>query len=100
MEPGQLEAGANRCPDEMKEKRREVAKEKEEKGEKVGTNSSSTSSNSKHETNGGAAQPEPDSEFIVWWDEPVDQDPENPMNWSSTRKWVNIVGISVISFLV
>lgn len=40
------------------------------------------------------------SELLVWWDEPEDQDPDNPMNWSSTRKWINIITISVISFLV
>lgn len=96
-ERGQLEVGANTYPDEIKEKKREVAKEKEEK---VSANPPSTSLKSKDETNGGAAPAEPGSELIVWWDEPEDQDPENPMNWSSTRKWVNIFVISVISFLV
>ncbi|KAI1848736.1 hypothetical protein JX266_005595 [Neoarthrinium moseri] len=46
------------------------------------------------------AQLQSEAEFIVWWDEPEDQDPSNPMNWSSTRKWINILTISVISFLV
>lgn len=36
----------------------------------------------------------------VWWDEPEDEDPANPMNWSSRKKWTNILTISVISFLV
>ena len=96
-ELGQREAGANTYTNEMKEEKREEANEKEER---VRTNPSSASLNSKHETNGGAAQSEPGSEFVVWWDEPHDQDPENPMNWSSTRKWFNICVISIISFLV
>jgi hypothetical protein len=40
------------------------------------------------------------SEFIVWWDEPETEDPENPMNWSPSVKWANILTLSVISFLV
>ncbi|KAH8658203.1 major facilitator superfamily domain-containing protein [Xylariales sp. PMI_506] len=40
------------------------------------------------------------SKFIVWWEEPEDRDPENPMNWSSARKWTNIIVISLISFLM
>lgn len=93
----QLEVGANACPDEIKERKSEVAKEKEEK---INANPPSASLNSKRETDGGAAPAEPGSDLIVWWDEPEDQDPENPMNWSSTRKWVNICVISIISFLV
>lgn len=55
----------------------------------------------KHEANSHAARVEVGSEdILVWWDEPDDQNPENPMNWSSARKWVNIIVISVISFLV
>ncbi|MCJ1343178.1 hypothetical protein MMC31_001370 [Peltigera leucophlebia] len=101
IERGQLDVGANIYPDEITEKKREAAKEKEEK---VNANPRSASLNSKHETNGGAAPAEPGSEpgseLIVWWDEPEDQNPENPMNWSSTKKWINILVISVISFLV
>jgi hypothetical protein len=52
------------------------------------------------EVHGGAAQLEPGTEFLVWWDEPEDQDPENPMNWSPKTKWANILIISVIGFLV
>lgn len=52
---------------------------------------------SKSETNGDIPA-ESDPKLIVWWDGP--EDPENPMNWSSTWKWVNICVISVISFLV
>ena len=97
IELGQLEAGANTCTNDMKEEKREEANEKEER---IRANPSSASLNSKHKTNSGATQTEPGSEFVVWWDEPHDQDPENPMNWSSTRKWFNIVVISFISFLV
>ncbi|KAK3308171.1 major facilitator superfamily domain-containing protein [Chaetomium strumarium] len=49
------------------------------------------------------ATPEPAVEPItiaVGWEEPEDQDPENPVNWSSVVKWTNILTISVISFLV
>ncbi|KAH7390191.1 major facilitator superfamily domain-containing protein [Cadophora sp. MPI-SDFR-AT-0126] len=40
------------------------------------------------------------AEFIVWWDEPEEQDTANPMNWSATKKWGNICTISIISFIV
>ncbi|KAI8711261.1 MFS domain-containing protein [Fusarium sp. LHS14.1] len=37
--------------------------------------------------------------FTVGWEEPPDQDPENPLNWSASRKW-SIIGIlSFITFL-
>ncbi|KAK8045557.1 hypothetical protein PG993_005581, partial [Apiospora rasikravindrae] len=36
----------------------------------------------------------------VGWSEPEGADPANPMNWSSRKKWTNILTISVISFLV
>lgn len=95
----QLEVGANIYSDGSKEKKREVAKEKEEK---INVNALSASSNPRHEINEGPAPAEPGSgsELIVWWDGPEDQNPENPMNWSSTKKWANILVISVISFLV
>lgn len=51
-------------------------------------------------TLGGVAHSEPDSQFIVWWEEPEDQDPENPRNWSPWMKWTNIITISLISFVV
>lgn len=41
-----------------------------------------------------------ESDFIVKWDEPENQDLENPRNWSSTKKWMNIATIAVIGFLV
>ena len=46
-------------------------------------------------TSGGAA-----ADLTVWWDQPEDRDPENPRNWSSLKKWANVVVISTISFLV
>lgn len=55
------------------------------------------SSFSKNDTDGDISA-EINSKLIVWWDGP--KDPENPMNWSSAWKWVNICVISVISFLV
>ncbi|KAK1975028.1 major facilitator superfamily transporter [Colletotrichum cereale] len=45
-------------------------------------------------------QPQHDGRLTVHWDEPEDQDPENPMNWRPVVKWANILTISVISFLV
>ncbi|KAI1491814.1 major facilitator superfamily domain-containing protein [Biscogniauxia mediterranea] len=39
------------------------------------------------------------SKFVVDWEEPADRDPENPMNWSSQRKWTIIGVLSFISFL-
>ncbi|KPM38567.1 putative transporter [Neonectria ditissima] len=46
-------------------------------------------SNSSHETDN----------FKVTWEHPSDQDPENPMNWTTGRKW-SIIGIlSFITFL-
>lgn len=40
-----------------------------------------------------------DTNFVVGWEEPSDQDPDNPLNWSTGRKW-SIIGIlSFITFL-
>ena len=75
----------------------EVVKEKEEN---LGVDYFPGSSNAQNYHNEGAARPELGSELVVWWDEPEDQDPENPLNWSLTKKWTNILTISVISFLV
>lgn len=47
-----------------------------------------------------AISSESQSEYLVWWDGSESEDLENPMNWPQTRKWVNILTISVISFLV
>lgn len=84
-EKGQVEGSSNSYVDETNEK-------DENKG-----GNPQPSINSKNETDGDIPA-ELDSELIVWWDGP--KDPENPMNWSSTWKWVNICIISVISFLV
>jgi hypothetical protein len=34
---------------------------------------------------------------IVWWDGP--DDPQNPMNWSESRKWASFALVSLITFL-
>ncbi|EHK21983.1 uncharacterized protein TRIVIDRAFT_191800 [Trichoderma virens Gv29-8] len=56
--------------------------------------------NTNVESVGATHQLESGVSLSVWWDEPEDQDPENPMNWPSTKKWANILTISVMSFLV
>jgi hypothetical protein len=40
---------------------------------------------------------EQDDPNIVFWDGP--DDPENPMNWPSSRKWAAISMVSVVTFL-
>ena len=47
--------------------------------------------------NGGSS--DQGSDLLVWWDEPADQDPTNPMNWPDSRKWVTIAVLSSITFL-
>ncbi|OJJ48413.1 hypothetical protein ASPZODRAFT_61473 [Penicilliopsis zonata CBS 506.65] len=37
--------------------------------------------------------------FSVWWEEPVEQDSANPMNWTSRRKWSIIGSVSLVTFL-
>lgn len=81
----------------MEKKEREFSKEIDEI---FNTHGPLVSLSLKNETNHGIPPVEPGLGLIVWWDEPEDQDPENPVNWSSTKKWVNICTISVISFLV
>ncbi|OJJ47341.1 hypothetical protein ASPZODRAFT_2129058 [Penicilliopsis zonata CBS 506.65] len=39
------------------------------------------------------------STMDVFWEDPVDQDPANPMNWSVTRKWTIIAAVSFTTFL-
>lgn len=46
-----------------------------------------------------ATGPENDNEFVVWWQEPIDQDSENPMNWRDGRKWAIIGILSFFTFL-
>jgi hypothetical protein len=36
---------------------------------------------------------------LVWWDEPAEQDPANPMNWATRRRWTIIAILSFITFL-
>ncbi|RDW87742.1 hypothetical protein BP5796_03436 [Coleophoma crateriformis] len=57
------------------------------------------SSGSRHEQGPGNETMGYD-EFEVWWEKPEDQDPENPMNWPDRRKWMNILAMSGITFLV
>ncbi|KAF2094124.1 putative MFS multidrug transporter [Rhizodiscina lignyota] len=42
--------------------------------------------------------PKPVDPNIVDWEQPADQDPMNPMNWSSKKKWGNIAILSLLSF--
>ncbi|KAI1147590.1 MFS general substrate transporter [Nemania diffusa] len=37
--------------------------------------------------------------ILVGWEEPEDQDPANPMNWSAAWKWGNIAQLSALTFL-
>ncbi|KAJ5553408.1 hypothetical protein N7494_002786 [Penicillium frequentans] len=43
--------------------------------------------------------PEAEEALDVFWDEPVDQDPANPMNWSLARRWTIVGAVSFITFL-
>lgn len=40
-----------------------------------------------------------EDDMDIFWDEPADQDPTNPMNWSMARKWSIVAMISFITFL-
>ena len=40
-----------------------------------------------------------ESQYEVFWEEPASEDPANPMNWSSGRKWTIIGMVSFITFL-
>lgn len=85
--PQQLEAGEG--------------SELDEKERGSGTNTPSALLPPKNEEiTGENVHPGQDSEYVVWWNEPADEDPENPLNWSSKKKWLNILTIAVISFLV
>jgi hypothetical protein len=88
-EPQQLEAGLGEHP-ELNEK---------DTGSGISTPSALLPPKNGEATSENAHR-EPGSEFVVWWEEPANQDPENPLNWSSRKKWLNIMTISVISFLV
>lgn len=43
--------------------------------------------------------PDAEDELDVFWDEPADQDPANPMNWSLRRRWTIVGAVSFITFL-
>lgn len=63
-----------------------------------------TSSSAPIEDMSSAVQPpsgttDEDTSYTVWWNEPADQDPENPRSWSDRRKWGIITILSVITFL-
>lgn len=40
-----------------------------------------------------------DTNLEVFWNEPADQDPENPLNWSARRRWSIVAMVSFITFL-
>lgn len=40
-----------------------------------------------------------DAGLMVFWDEPADQDPANPINWSARRRWSIVAMVSFITFL-
>lgn len=46
----------------------------------------------------GGSAPESNSN-LVGWDEPEDQDPANPQNWTKRRKWTQVFILSSITFL-
>jgi hypothetical protein len=36
---------------------------------------------------------------VVWWEEPADRDPANPLTWSAKKKWGNIAVLSGLTFV-
>ena len=36
---------------------------------------------------------------LIWWNEPENEDPSNPKNWSTSRKWMHVGILSSITFL-
>ena len=45
------------------------------------------------------AESTPEDPNVVWWDEPADQDPQNPMNWSAGRKSATIAILSFVTLI-
>jgi hypothetical protein len=45
------------------------------------------------------AQGQGEGDLDVFWDEPAEQDPANPMNWSAGRKWTIVAMVSIVTFL-
>jgi len=35
----------------------------------------------------------------VWWNEPADQDPQNPLNWTFKKKWTNLFVVSWLTLV-
>ena len=36
---------------------------------------------------------------IVDWQKPINEDPANPMNWSESKKWMNIAIVSLLTLI-
>ncbi|KAF2759379.1 MFS general substrate transporter [Pseudovirgaria hyperparasitica] len=36
---------------------------------------------------------------VVFWDEPIDQDPNNPINWKEGWKWMNIAVLAICTLI-
>lgn len=49
-------------------------------------------------TAGSPLEEAPPDPNVVDWEQPADQDPANPMNWSDKLKWSNIVMLAMLSF--
>ncbi|KAF4120758.1 Sugar (and other) transporter [Geosmithia morbida] len=61
----------------------------------------STTPTDSAQTEKGNYEVEPqDHHLSVWWNEPEDKDPENPMNWPESRKWAIIGNLSFLTFLI
>lgn len=52
-----------------------------------------------HKENNDGDKPIAEMQFDVFWDEPANQDPADPMNWNMTQKWAIIAIVSFITFL-
>lgn len=57
---------------------------------KAGTASSTSNSDF------GKAEHDPN---VVDWEQPENEDPNNPQNWSSAKKWLNVAIVSYICFI-
>ncbi|TVY81919.1 Efflux pump rdc3 [Lachnellula suecica] len=77
----------------------EVDVEKNETGEKHAVNSPASSTTGKNvdDTASKPAFDASESSATVDWDGP--DDPKNPMNWSSRKKWLTIALVSYITFV-
>ncbi|KAI0968636.1 major facilitator superfamily domain-containing protein [Xylaria arbuscula] len=41
-----------------------------------------------------------EQQYVVGWEQPEDEDPENPLNWNRSQKWSIIGVLTFLSFLV